>query len=433
MGASTLDGSTSAAGKARTDFSFQVSFPTLPSLTAQPQAVRIIEKPYSHDIVKLSFDTVSENYFTLLKTGVPVRIDWHKNRDDQSWFGYVNLVSKKLSSQSSQPMTVTLIGATFPMKERGTRVFTNVTATEAAQAVVEEWGFRFIGDPSDRRYPQLTMAGHSYWEFLVELAKRTGFGIWVDGTDFYFRDMTSLIDQGVASAPVLSLGVQYSSPFQQSLSPTLDTFEVTLGDMVESGESRATKNSGGVDPLSMQPHFTSASPADLGFDLRSTISAPLFQEYRTGDVSDAPSSAASASRAAAALARFNVPAKASAQGNARVHPFGSVFVRNTGTDTDGYWVVREVEHILRRTGGDYTMVLSLATDGVDSAAPSPFRTATPSVVGTVNIPAAVALSTTSGSQYRSTTPILSTLTPGTGVTNQGYLRTPSRWVAPRRS
>jgi phage protein D len=430
MGASTLDGSISVAGKARTDFSFTVTFPTLPSLTAQPQAIRVIEKPYNHDIVKLSFDTVSPTWFSLLRTGVPVKIAWHQGKDDRDWYGYVHLVSKKLASQKSQPMVVTLLGSTLPMKDRDTRVFTSATASEVAQTLVQEMGFRFIGDPSDRRYSQLTMAGHSYWEFLVELAKKAGFGIWVDGTDFHFRDLTSLINQGVVSAPVLSLGNQAVAPWQQMLSPTLDTFEVTLGDLVETAfETRTVKNSGGVDPLSMKAHFTSQSPSDLGYDLRSNVAAALFQEFRTGEVSEDPQSAAASSRAAASLARFTVPAKATAMGNPRVHPFGSVYLRNTGDETDGYWVVQEVEHIIRRTGGDYTMSLSLLTDGIDATAPSPFRSATPSVVGAINIPAALAAAPATGS----TEPVLTSLTPGYGVTNQGYLRTPSRWVAPRRS
>lgn len=430
MGASTLDGAVSVAGKQRTAFAFHVTFPTLPSLTAQPQVVRLIEKPYTHDIVKLTFDTVSDSFFSLLKTGVPVKIDWFHNKDSESWYGYVNLVSKKLASQKSQPLVVTLLGATFPMKERDTRVFTNCTASEVAQKIAEELGFRFIGDRSDRRYAQLTMAGHSYWEFLVELAKKAGFGIRVHGTDFFFQDVTTLINQGAVSAPVLSLGNQATSPFQQLLSPTLDTFEVTLGDLIETAfETRTVKNTGGVDPASMLAHFSSTSPGALGNDLRSNTSAPLFQEFRTGEVSDSAQGGTASARAAASLARFTVPAKATAIGNPRVHPFSSVYLRNTGAETDGYWVVQEVEHVIRRTGGDYTMSLSLVTDGIDLAAPSPFRTAAPDVVGAINIHAALSTATATGD----TTPTLTSLTPGIGVTNQGYLRTPSRWVAPRRS
>lgn len=430
MGASTLDGSISVAGKPRADFGFRVTFPTLPTLAAQPQVVRVIQKPYNHDVVKLTFDTVSPTYFSLLRTGVPVKIEWYQGKDTVDWYGYVSTVSKKLASQKSQPMVVTLIGSTFPMKDRDTRVFPNATASEVAQTIVQEMGFRFVGDFSDRRYPQLTMAGHSYWEFLVELAKKAGFGIWVDGTDFHFRDLTSLINQGVITAPVLSLGNQAVAPWQQALSPTLDTFEVMLGDLVETAfESRTVKNSGGVDPLSMTAHFTAQSPADLGYDLRSNVSTALFQEFRTGEVSDDSQSAVASTRAAASLARFTVPAKATAQGNPRVHPFGSVYLRNTGDETDGYWVVQEVEHIIRRTGGDYTMSLSLVTDGIDATASSPFRSATPAVVGTVNIQAALAAAPATGN----TEPVLTSLNPGYGVTDQGYLRTPSRWVAPRRS
>jgi phage protein D len=435
MASNLLDGEKSAAaGKPRYDFSFKVVFPTLPLLDGKPQSIRLIERQYKHDILKINFDSVSPVYFELLKSGVPVKVMWNHGSDKRSWYGYVNFVTKSVSSQKLQPMTITCLGPTYPFKDQGNRVFPNSTVSEAVKTVVEEQGFRFIGDPSNTRYPQLVIAGHSYWEWLVEMAHRTGFGIWVDGTDFHFRDVTALVNKTAATAPVLALGNQNVATFQQKLSPTLDTFEPMLGDYIEgTSAARAVKNTAGVDPLTMTPHFSSASPSDLSGGLRAIPSADLFAEYRTGDVSNSAVSSATAATSASSLALFNIPAKASAMGNPLVHPFGAVYLRNTGTDTDGYWMVKEAEHIIRRTGGDYTLLMSLATDGIGDTATSPFRSSTPAIRGSVHIANALSQQAQSLGPIGSNEPVLTTLAPSIGVANQGYLRTPSRWVAPRRS
>lgn len=436
MAANGIDGKTNAfSGKIRSNFGFKVTFPTLPSLDGKPQSILLRQKPYQHEIAKISFDSISPSYFDLLKTGVPVQIDSAVSGASASWYGYVSTVSKSVSSQKLQPMVVTCIGSTFPLKERDNRVFSNSTISEAVQTIVQENGFRFIGDSSERRFPQLNMAGHSYWEWIVEQAKRTGFGVWVDGTDFYFRDLNALINQTISGAPVLSLSDQNVSSYGQLFAPTLDTFTVLHGEYVESplASSRAVKNVGGVDPVTMAAHYQSSSPADLGGNLRAAASDVLFQEFQTGEVADSSLTAGSSARSASELARFSIPAKATAQGNPLVHPFGTVYLQGTGTSTDGYWVVQEAEHILRREGGVYSMSLSLATDGTGASDSSAFRQGTPMQQGFVNVAEALNRTSSSTSTSGSAKPVLSRFTPGTGVANQGYLRTPTRWASPRRS
>lgn len=435
MGSNQLDSDRSVlGGRVRSAFGFRVEFPTLPSLNgATPAVARVIQKPFNHDILKISFDSISPLYFDLLQSGVPVKLTWSQSSDREEWYGYVHSVSKDVASQKLQPMVITCIGSTFPLKERDNRVFPNSTASEAVQTLVQENGFRFIGDPSDRRFPQLMMAGHSYWEFIVEQARRIGFGIWVDGTDFYFRDLASMIDQTISGAPVLQLGDQSIKAYSQLISPTLDTFNVVRGDYVEgTGVNRAEKNVGGIDPITMQPHFGSASPSDAFGSLRQTTADTLFREF-SDQVSDSAMDATSAARSAASAARFAIPAKATALGNPKVHPFSTVLIKGTGSDTDGYWVVQNTEHVLRRQGGEYSMSLSLATDGVGTAAASAFRSVNKDHRAAVNVAEALSRTSSRTNAYGSSQPVLVSYNPTIGASNQGYSRTPVRWTAQRRS
>lgn len=424
---SSLDGVTDPlAGKEKNRSGYTVSFPTLPSLTAVPIAVEIRQKAYSHDIVRLHFPTTSPIWVDDLQTGVPIKVSWRQGDHWVDWFGYVDFVKSLAASQNSRPMDVFCIGSTFPLKERSNRVFTSTSIPEAVETIAGEFGFNFIGDTHSRRFSQLTMAGHSYWEWLVEQAKRIGFVVYVDGVNLYFRDTIALVNQQSTSVPILSLGVSFLASAAQHKTPTLSSFDSIKGDYVETGDARTTKFSAGVDPITMLPHAVSASPADYD-NLRSSPGDVLFSEYRSAEVTGDSYDARSTSNALAQNARLSVPAKTKGQGDPRLHPWQPVFVTGTGAVTDGYWVVREVVHHLQRNGA-YTAEMTVVTDGTGSSSPSPFRNTAVSQLNVVNVASALAQASSDGVGVPATA-VLQSYMQVPSTFEQGFLRTPTRWVA----
>lgn len=421
--------------KFRKGTSTKMSFPTLPSLTVQPRRIDLIQKQYSHDVLVMEFPAESTLWFETLKTGVPVEFNWRQSTTVKNWIGYVSSVSKSNAPQRTNVMTVMCVGTTFVLKERATRVFQNHSIPEVVQIIGEEFGFNVIFDNHPQVFTQLNMTAVSYWEWMVEQAKRIGYGLVADGMDLYFKPLDKLIDLGFSNSAILSMG-NAGAPFNtQFLDRTLDQFKVVYGDNVEDTNNfRATKNVGGVSPFSKQVLLSNSTPTETGTSLRTEISPTLFQEYRTDRVINSQTDAEQAAKGAAQMARFNIPAVAKAQGDPRIHPFGSVYIAGTGSMTDGFWVVREAHHMFHKVG-DYQLELKVATDGVgDEIVQTPFRTrkdlnsvtATGSPVGTINLDEAL-LNGTGLFDFEMSSVTRVTKENATFESNQGFTKTPTVW------
>jgi phage protein D len=381
----------------------------------------------NHDVLILAFAHQSTRWNDSIETGVPIQVSWSQGTDTRIWYGYVSHMSQDVNAQKIQEMKVTCIGTTFALKERATRVFTHSTIPDAVKTIVTEHGFNFIGDTNSLVFPQLTLAGHSYWEWIQEQAKRIGFAVVVDNMDFYFREMDSFIDQNISSIPVLDIGqtaIPYGVMYQDR---TLDGITVLKGERLENTDHvRNTKTVGGVDPITMLPFQAQTSPSNLGNDLRTNIGDALFNEYRSDQVVNSEVHSLEISRGASKMARFTLPAKAKAQGDIRFRPFRPVFISGTGRQSDGYWLIQGVRHYLNSIG-DYTADLTLLTDGTGTNSQTSLRQSLPAKINTINVQETLARAKNLGSVSGKTTPKLIQRSPMYTEIRQGFNRTPAMW------
>lgn len=416
--------------KYRRGTTFNVSFPTLPSLEAQPGRVDLVQSQYSHDLLTLTFTRVSPLWFKLMKTGVPIKLTWNQGTLKGSWVGYVSFITKNVAGQLDNLMEVQCVGTTFVLKERANKVFTNITIPKAVEKIVTSFGFKFVGEDNPRVFDQLTMAGHSYWEWIQEQAKRIGYGVVVNGMDFYFRPLDELFKQGQSTVPVLSIsgtGVGVNSEF---FDRTLDWFKVLSGDHIESGENlRTIKSVAGVNPLTSQIVSSSKSPKEVGEKIQQNLSDVLFSEPRSDQVVGTLADAATMAAGAAHLGRLNLPAKIKCQGDPRIRPFAPIYIDGTGPITDGYWMAKEVKHMIS-LAGDYYIEMTASTDGVNpelsNAQPAKKRPG--SVVGVVNLKDAMAGKTSQVSFISAKATKLVTPNPIHSPIDQGFRKTGSRWT-----
>lgn len=415
-------------GKSRQGTTTSVLFPTLPSLSQQPMRTQLYQEEGAHDLLVLQFRATHENWFRVLKTGVPIHFTWSQSPFKNNWIGYVSYVSKQVSGQTEQIMEVHCVGASFPLKERVSEVFENSTITQAVETIVSKFGFKFIGDPHPLVFEQLVIAGHSYWEWIQEQAKRIGYGVLVDGMSFIFKPLDKLIDYRITSVPVFSMmgkgvsgGVMYNDR-------TLDSFVVLNGEYVENPHAlRTVKAVGGVDPITGTTFYSAKSPKDVGINLRQSVSDVLFSEIRAEQVAHSHQAAESLSEGAAHNGRLNMPAKVKGQGDPRLKVFAPVVIRGTGDLTDGYWVAKKIKHMFSRNG-NYQVELTISTDGSGLTNRTSQRQDTGTVVGVVNLTDAlnstgIAGNTAVNEAYK--------LSGNLGIQteyNQGFLRTPNRWM-----
>lgn len=415
--------------KFRKGTSYAATFPTLPSLTVEPRRADLYEEQGSHMLLVLEYPSESPLWFQSVSTGVPVLFTWKQDTLSRSFYGYVSSISKVNAAQRMDFMQVTCVGSTYPLKERVTRVFKNSTIPQAVEQIATEYGFSFSGEEHSQVFPQLTIAGSSYWEWIQEQARRIGYGVVIDGGSFIFKPFDRLIDLGFSNAAVLSMGDQ-TVPFNtQFLDRTLDYFKVISGKNIEdSTEVRAVKTVGGVDPITGKPFTADKSPGDSGVNLRSNVADVLFTEYRTEKVVNDQSVAVATAEGAAQLARFNIPARVKCQGDPRIRPYGTVYINGTGSLTDGFWTVREVHHMFHKVG-DYAMELTVATDGLGESRQNAFRTRSATLVGTINLVSAVANATSEVIKLGSVEPRLSRSSLATKENDQGFLNNPALWKA----
>jgi phage protein D len=411
--------------KPRRGTTFQLEFPTMPSLTRIPKRVELYQKQYKQDVMVISMPITGQLWFDMIPTGLPVRFSWQQGSIGTTWYGYVSFISKNVAVQREQTMEVHCIGASFPLKERANRVFTNSSIPEAAEVIAKEHGFSFVGSPHPRKFSQLIMAGHSYWEWLVEQATRIGYAILVDGTTLHFRELDQMIDQSVSSVPLLAFGESRSLYRGQYYDRTLDEFRVLKGEHIEGSEHlRAEKYVAGVDHSTGSAVVSSSNPQTVGTALKETTNDVLFSEYRTDQVIENDTAAQDMSKGAAQMARLNMPAKVKCQGDARIRPYSTVQISGTGTLTDGYWVVKEAHHIFQKFG-DYNIDMTVVTDGTGANQATNFRERQASNVSTVNI--ADRMINPENEKARKSQTQLTQLSPAIMPHKHGFKRSPALW------
>jgi hypothetical protein len=271
------------------------------------------------------------------------------------------------------------------------------------------------------------MAGHSYWEWLQEQAKRIGFSLVIDGTNMYFREIDSIINQQITSIPKFSTGNPISLTGTEFNDRTLDSFRVLKGDYIESTENtRTIKNSGGVDPVTMLPFTAEQSPGELKDDLRPKVGDVLFKEFRADQVSNSLQHNESAAQSTAKMARFNIPARIVGQGDPRVKPYAPILVVGTGTLTDGYWIVREATHLWQKFG-QYDVTMTVVTDGLGKNVDAGFRSSKDAGLSTVNIQEVMSRVGQSARVTGKKTTQLDRFSQEVFLGSQGFAKTPARW------
>lgn len=404
--------------------SFKISYPDFPGLKYAARSVVLHQEMGKHDIVEIYYSRFSSVFFKGIKTGVPVQVTWKNDKVSGSFMGYTTDVSYLTAQQLNRDVKITCIGASYPLKEQASKIWTNKTASEIALEIAKKFKLKPFVTPSSIRFTQQSLVGHSYWEKLNELAKRIGYGVQVIGTELHFHPIDRMIDQFMTTIPIMSFKDPLQSPESNRDVPTLMSFEPTIGDHNELADfSRSINNVGGIDPLTGKTFRSQSSSNKVGKNLRKTTKDPLFSTIETRTVSASNSMAKSLSESRAQLGRLVIPAKAVAQGDPRVSPWKTVEIQGTGDTTDGYWVVQKAEHVIHGDGR-YVVEFSCLADGIGSNKASATRPSSSGGVPTRNIVTELA----TNNQRKPTSTTLSATTTLVNQSNAGYKVTPRRWA-----
>ena len=405
--------------------SFSVSFPDYPSFTRKPTLAVLYQEMGNHDILELTFTYSSSFLTSTLTTGTPVQFNWSSEKSSKQFYGYVTHVSPVTAQVLNRTVTISCTGSSYPLKETASKIYTNVTGSEFAIQVAKLFNLNPVVTTSNVRFNQISLAGHSYFEKLKEVAHRLGWAFQVDGTNLYFNPIDTQIDKFMNSVPMLSFLDPFTNNTAQLYSQTLNSFKTKLGYYVESSSNnRSSKIVAGVDPITGVSYKATSSPNLVGQSIRSKTKDPLFSKVEAGVVANSSAMAQAYADGKAQLSRLSIPGSGEAQGDPRISPWGTVQVNGTGSLSDGYWVVKSAEHIIH-ISGKYTTNFTCVTDGIKDNKASATRPATSGS----NTPISIASSISTASNNKASSTKLSAAAAMVSQSQSGFNVIPRRWVS----
>jgi phage protein D len=352
---------------------FTVSFPDFPGFTRSPRYITMTQEMGHHDIVELYYQQVSPFILKALNTGVPVKIEWQNDKVKGTFIGYAVHATPYTAQRIERAIKLTCVSASYLMKDKLSKIWTNTTASEVVTELAKKYHLVPNVTKSPTRFSQISLSGHSVWEKLRELSNNLGYGLQVIGAELYFHPIDKMIDQFMTTIPVMAFLDPFTNPQSHFSTQTLSMFEADLGDFIESNsETRSTKITAGVDPVTGKLHKSVSSPQTVGKNLRKNTKEPLFSSIETSIVSNSASVAKALSDGKAQHSRLSIPAKAAGQGDPRIAPWATVEVRGTGNLTDGFWIVKSAVHTIHYDGR-YTVDFTCLSDGLGSNKPSATR------------------------------------------------------------
>jgi hypothetical protein len=414
----------SSTYQSRQGSGFTVSYPDFPGFTTVPQNFRLYQEAGKQDIIEITYPYSDSFYTKVLKTGVPLQVKWRNDSVSGEFFGYVYDSSPRTAQGMNRRVVVRGIGASLGLKQGEAKIWTNKTVTEVVEEIAKKFKLKPNITPHPLRLSQITMTSHSYWEKIQELARKIGYVSQVSGTDLYFHPIDNMINQFMTVVPILSFEEAETREYSGPVSHTLDTFLPKVGDLSSGGTySRKDKVIHGIDPLTAKSYTTTSSPNQVGKKLRSSTKDSLFKEVLSSSVSASPAVAKMIAEANANLSGFSILAEGTGQGNPNIAPYRTIEVNGTGSITDGYWVIKKVDHFVT-WDGRYSVEFTCMTDGTGRNKASAFRPLTASTIPVRNI----AHELTTGVSSKPTSTRISAPATMVKETQSGYKITPRRWV-----
>ena len=402
---------------------FSVKYPDFPTFTALPHHMRLHQEIGKQDVVELSYTNFNPFYQSGLKTGVPVQITWNNDKASGTFTGYVMDVSPVIQQSLYNPIVVRCIGASLALKEGGHKIWVSKTAAQIVTEVAKKFKLKPVVTEDKLIFSQQSLAGHTYWEKIQELAHRKGYACQVFGTELHFHPLDKMIDTAMTVIPVFSFTEKFMNPWSAVMSQTLDQFKPTSGDYFSHANNRRTqKVVTVVDPLTgkMTTHSNKANA--VGKKVRNNVKDPLFAETLPSVVTGNAKMAQALADSHAQLSRFSIHAEGKGQGDPRVAPYRTIEINGTGDTTDGFWIIKKVTHLLV-VDGRYQIEFSCMADGTGTNKASGSR---PSEAGTVPV-RNLAYESTTGITVKPTSVKLNAVAPMVSQTNAGWKLTPRRW------
>jgi hypothetical protein len=354
---------------------------------------------YHHEVAVIQFRDWNVQY-NVISNGSPITLTIDDSSNNKEFKGYVHKVIPD-QTPSHNITTVIAVSASYVMKSPSQTVYRNLSADGLVEQICNKYRFNAFTIPHPRIYPQISQAGHTDWEIMVQVAKEAGCTLRTEGTEIYFQPVLEDYTNKRAEAP--SFVMRDASHPSGS---TIYSFEAGISETEEhDGEVKAATAVSGFD--SMSKTLISVTQQIRSKKTKKTAVPEFFDRFATDIVAPDPMVAKYEAEAAEQRASFPYRATVVVLGHAGVRPDLPVYLDGVG-DYSGYWTVLGTEHTVEEEHRNifmYTTKLYVGTDSLGEAArwkdgkevstpnSSPIRTLIPGIRQTNTPPASRVIKT----------------------------------------
>lgn len=339
-----------------------IEFPLAQAAPQRLSSFILSQTRYAHEIVTVRFRDWDVQYANV-KPGDPAKIVLRSTTNSRDFVGYIHDIRPEITP-GARFTTVSIIGASYTLKQPKQRVFENITASDVVRKIAAEHNFKADVEDHPRVYPQIVQAGITDLQLIARLAQQCGYLFRVENTTIKFKKVTTDYNLHRKSAPIFEM--------REATNPegsTLYSFNLTLGESIRYSDAyKSAVQVGGVDPLTkLASVVTNQQRAKT---IREKSRTEFFDSYATDTV--APDATSAYYEAVSADERNRFPYRASVQviGDPSLAPGMPVYLDGVDRDYNGYWIVLSAEHhVYEQTQNVLTYVsyLQVGTDSVGGA------------------------------------------------------------------
>ena len=336
-----------------------IEFPLAQKPPQRLQSFTLTQERYAHEIAVVKFRDWNIQYSNI-RAGEPVKCILRGKDSSREFVGYIHDIKPQISP-GKRFVEMTLIGASYKLKQQRQRVFENVTASEVVSSIAREYGLTSYVENHPRIYEQITQAGHTELQFMTRLARQCGYSLRIENTSLYFQSLTADFTKYRNSAKRF-----FMNESNDPAGSTLYSFELTLGESVQYLDAyKSAAQVGGVGARSAEANiFTNPIRPET---LRETSRTEFFDSFATDVVAPSYETALYEAQAVDLRNRFPYRARVQVIGTPTISPDKPVYLSGLGKDYTGYWVVLSAQHHIIETAPNvlqYTTYLEVGSDSI---------------------------------------------------------------------
>ena len=330
-----------------------IEFPTLDVPLFKAYEFNHRHARYEHEVATIYFADWGVPYESI-SAGTPVNVTLTGIGSKRTINGYVHHIKPDLAPDKNY-VELTVIGASYLLKQQSQRVWANVSADQVLTDIAISNNFSYNAVPHLRVYDQISQSGMSDWELLVKLAKQSGYSFKADNTALIFQPLTQdFTDLRQQAAYYTMNGLDTKSTGIYSFSPL-------IGESIPYPDAKkGTVAVGGVNRESSVDHVNTNQNSITTTRKISTV--PVFDTYHTGTVAPTFEIAKYESDAADEVNRYAYRGDVVIPGNPTLLPDSPIYLDGIGSSYSGFWTVLSTENYVKQEV--YTTTIEVGTDSL---------------------------------------------------------------------